>query len=159
MIPGLRRWASNAASGTFQMRTVILLILSNLFMTAAWYGHLKFRHAPLLLVILLSWLIALPEYSLQVPANRIGYSQFTASQLKIIQEAISITIFVIFSVLYLREVPSWRAAIAFVLIFLAVAIAVYPGTAQAAKSPAPDPSSAQRPEPPQSGQGPLEVGG
>jgi hypothetical protein len=80
------------------MRTVILLTLSNLFMTAAWYGHLRFRQAPLLIVILLSWLIALPEYSLQVPANRIGYGQFTAPQLKIIQEAISITIFVLFSI-------------------------------------------------------------
>jgi uncharacterized protein (DUF486 family) len=141
------------------MRTVILLILSNLFMTAAWYGHLKFRHAPLLLVIVLSWLIALPEYALQVPANRIGYGQFTAPQLKIIQEAISITIFVIFSILYLREVPTWRAGVAFVLIFLAVAIAVYPGKAEAAKNAAPEPPSAQRPELPQSGQGPLEVGG
>jgi uncharacterized protein (DUF486 family) len=141
------------------MRTVILLILSNLFMTAAWYGHLKFRHAPLLLVIVLSWLIALPEYSLQVPANRIGYSQFTAAQLKIIQEAISITIFVIFSFLYLREVPTWRAAVAFVLIFLAVAIAVCPGMAPAANQASSKPPSMQRPEAPQRGQGPLEVGG
>ncbi|HLW63835.1 MAG TPA: DMT family protein [Gemmataceae bacterium] len=141
------------------MRTVILLILSNLFMTVAWYGHLKFRHAPLLVVILLSWLIALPEYSLQVPANRIGYGQFTAPQLKIIQEAISITVFVIFSILYLREVPTWRAGLAFLLIFLAVAIAVYPGKVQAAKNSTQKPPSAQRPVPPQSGQGPLEVGG
>jgi uncharacterized protein len=141
------------------MRTVILLILSNLFMTAAWYGHLKFRHAPLLVVILLSWLIALPEYALQVPANRIGYGQFTAPQLKIIQEAISITVFVIFSILYLREVPTWRAGVAFVLIFVAVAIAVYPGKAQSAKNSAPEPPSAQRPEPPQGAQGPLEIGG
>src|SRR6516162_11864686 len=75
------------------MQTVILLILSNTFMTLAWYGHLKYRGAPLLLTILVSWLIALPEYALQVPANRLGYGQFTAAQLKIIQEVISITVF------------------------------------------------------------------
>jgi uncharacterized protein (DUF486 family) len=66
------------------MRTVLLLILSNTFMTIAWYGHLKFRAAPIVLTIAISWLIALPEYALQVPANRIGYDQFSAPQLKII---------------------------------------------------------------------------
>src|SRR6516162_852489 len=75
------------------VRTVILLLCSNIFMTVAWYGHLKFKRWPLLVVILLSWLIALPEYALQVPANRLGYGQFTAAQLKIIQEVISITVF------------------------------------------------------------------
>ena len=92
------------------MRTVLLLILSNLFMTVAWYGHLRFKEQPLILVIVVSWLIALPEYALQVPANRVGHLQFTAPQLKIIQEAISITIFVVFSLLYLKETPSWRSA-------------------------------------------------
>jgi hypothetical protein len=70
------------------MRTVFLLILSNAFMTAAWYGHLRFKSAPLWLAITASWMIALPEYAVQVPANRFGYGPFTAAQLKIIQEAI-----------------------------------------------------------------------
>jgi uncharacterized protein len=112
------------------MRTVILLILSNIFMTVAWYGHLKFKHWPLLLVIGASWLIALPEYCLQVPANRDGYGRFTGSQLKIIQEAISIIVFVVFSVLYLKETPNWRAAAAFVLIFAGVILAVTGTTAE-----------------------------
>jgi len=111
------------------MRTVILLILSNVFMTVAWYGHLKFKHWPLLIVIAASWLIALPEYCLQVPANRNGYGRFTGSQLKIIQEAISITVFVAFSVLYLKETPNWRAAAAFILIFAGVILAVTGKTA------------------------------
>lgn len=105
------------------MRTIVLLILSNTFMTIAWYGHLKFRSAPILVVILVSWLIALPEYALQVPANRFGYAQFTASQLKIIQEAISITVFAVFSYLYLNEIPGWRSCAAFALIFCAVLLA------------------------------------
>src|SRR5262249_6583385 len=98
------------------MRTVVLLLLSNTFMTLAWYGHLRFRRFPLALTILASWLIALPEYALQVPANRFGYGQFTAGQLKIIQEAISIGIFVIFSYFYLKEAPTWRTGLAFLLI-------------------------------------------
>lgn len=106
------------------MRTVILLIFSNLFMTVAWYGHLKFKQAPLLVVILLSWLIALPEYGLQVPANRLGHGRFSAPQLKIIQEAISICVFVLFSIVYLRETPNWRSAAALALIFVAVALAM-----------------------------------
>jgi uncharacterized protein len=93
------------------MRTVVLLIFSNLFMTVAWYGHLKFKQQQLLVVVLVSWLIALPEYALQVPANRFGHGQFSASQLKIIQEAISIVVFVVFSILYLRETPNWRVAV------------------------------------------------
>ena len=106
------------------MPTVILLILSNVFITIAWYGHLKFKQAPLLVVILLSWLIALPEYSLQVPANRLGHGRFSAPQLKIIQEAISICVFVLFSIVYLRETPNWRSAAALALIFVAVALAM-----------------------------------
>jgi uncharacterized protein len=106
------------------MRTVILLIFSNVFMTFAWYGHLKFKQQHLLVVVLASWLIALPEYLLQVPANRFGHGQFSAPQLKIIQEAISITVFIVFSVLYLREVPNWRSAVALILIFVAVVVAV-----------------------------------
>ena len=106
------------------MRTVILLICSNIFMTVAWYGHLKFKAQPLILVIVLSWLIALPEYALQVPANRSGHGRFSAPQLKIIQEAISIAVFILFSIVYLRETPNWRSGLAFVLIFAAVILAV-----------------------------------
>jgi len=124
------------------MRTILLLILSNTFMTAAWYGHLKFRTAPLLLAILASWLIALPEYALQVPANRYGYGPFTAAQLKIVQEAISITVFVIFSYFYLQETPTWRTALAFLLIFLAVLLVVQP---QAGSKPAVDHAAAVNP--------------
>lgn len=96
-------------------------------MTMAWYGHLKFKGAPLLTVILLSWLIALPEYALQVPANRWGHGQFTAPQLKIIQEVISISLFVLFSAVILRELPNWREWVALALIALAVGLAVQPG--------------------------------
>jgi len=105
------------------MRTVLLLIVSNAFMTIAWYGHLRFRDYPLWSVIMVSWLIALPEYAFQVPANRFGYGQFSATQLKIIQEAISVTAFVVFGYVYLNESPSWRTGAAFLLILLAVALA------------------------------------
>src|SRR5262245_18734826 len=108
------------------MRTVLLLVLSNTFMTVAWYGHLRFKHAALATTVLVSWLIALPEYALQVPANRFGHGQFTAPQLKIIQEAISIGVFVLFSVFYLRESPTWRTGAAFALILAAVALAMSP---------------------------------
>jgi uncharacterized protein (DUF486 family) len=97
-------------------------------MTMAWYGHLRYRSALLLLTILASWLIALPEYILQVPANRFGYSQFSAAQLKIIQEIISISVFVIFSYFYLRETPTWRTGIAFLLILAAVFLVVTPSS-------------------------------
>src|SRR3954468_25013984 len=104
------------------MRTVFLLILSNTFMTIAWYGHLRFRDFPLWSVILVSWLIALPEYAFQVPANRIGYGHFTATQLKIIQEVISLAVFAVFAFFYLKEAPTWRTAAAFVLIVAPVAL-------------------------------------
>jgi hypothetical protein len=106
--------------------TVLLLLCSNLFMTAAWYGHLKFKTSHLLMVVVASWLIALPEYALQVPANRIGHGQFTAPQLKIIQEAISIGVFVVFSVLYLREAPRWHEWLGLGLIFAAVVVMAAP---------------------------------
>jgi uncharacterized protein (DUF486 family) len=100
--------------------TIVLLILSNAFMTIAWYGHLRFRNVPIYFVIPLSWLIALPEYALQVPANRIGSYTFTPTQLKVIQEVISLTVFAIFSFYYFEEVPTWRTVLAFVLIVVAV---------------------------------------
>jgi uncharacterized protein (DUF486 family) len=117
------------------MRTIVFLLLSNTFMTVAWYGHLRYRSAPLLFVILVSWLIALPEYALQVPANRFGYGEFTAAQLKIIQEIISITVFVVFSFFYLREVPTWRTAAAFLLILGAVILAVRPSATRGGSIP------------------------
>lgn len=90
------------------MLTVLLLLASNTFMTVAWYGHLKYRSAPIVAAILVSWLIALGEYCLQVPANRIGYGQFTAYQLKIIQEAITLVVFVGFAYFYLGEGLRWN---------------------------------------------------
>jgi uncharacterized protein len=107
------------------MKTIILLICSNVFMTIAWYGHLKFKSSALWLVILVSWLIALPEYALQVPANRFGHGHFSAPQLKIIQEAISLTIFIIFCYFYLREPMKWNYIISFFFIVVAVLFAFW----------------------------------
>lgn len=104
------------------MLTVVLLLFSNAFMTVAWYGHLRYTNSPLIVAILVSWLIALPEYALQVPANRFGYGQFTATQLKIIQEVVSVSVFVVFAYFYLNETPSWRTGLAFVLIVAAVGL-------------------------------------
>lgn len=97
---------------------IILLSFSNLFMTVAWYGHLKFKSAPLLLVILASWLIALLEYFLAVPANRWGHSVYSAAELKTIQEVITLVVFAGFSVFVLKEPLGWRHAAGFGLITL-----------------------------------------
>ena len=102
------------------LRTVLLLLGSNVFMTFAWYGHLKFRSRPLLLAILASWIIALPEYCLQVPANRFGYGQLTAFQLKILQEIITLCVFIVFAVFYLGEGLRWNYAVSFFFILVAV---------------------------------------
>ncbi|WP_266364443.1 DMT family protein [Tellurirhabdus rosea] len=102
------------------MRTVFLLILSNLFMTTAWYWHLRYKGEPLWKVILISWLIAFVEYCLAVPANRIGSYQFSAFQLKIIQEVVSLLVFVGFAVLYLKEEVRWNYLVSFVFLVLAV---------------------------------------
>ena len=104
--------------------TILLLVLSNVFMTFAWYGHLKYKHLPLLSVILLSWGLAFFEYCLQVPANRMGHGVFTAAQLKILQEAITFIVFVIFSIYYLREQPTRYDLAAFALIFTGVAVSL-----------------------------------
>jgi len=88
--------------------TIGLLLLSNIFMTFAWYGHLKFKTAPLIAVILISWAIAFFEYLLQVPANRIGHGHFSAAELKTIQEVITLSVFAVFSVFYLREPLGWN---------------------------------------------------
>ena len=105
--------------------TVGLLILSNVFMTTAWYGHLKFKSAPLWIAILASWGIALFEYILQVPANRIGYGALSGYQLKILQECITLAVFIGFALFYLGESPEPRYLISFGLIVAAVAVAFY----------------------------------
>ncbi|MFM8274615.1 MAG: DMT family protein [Gemmata sp.] len=104
------------------LTVVLLLVASNAFMTLAWYGHLKFKHAALVTAIGVSWLIAAAEYCFQVPANRIGYGHFTATQLKVVQEVISLAVFAVFAFVYLKEAPTWRTAGAFVLIVAAVAL-------------------------------------
>lgn len=98
--------------------TIGLLLASNIFMTFAWYGHLKFKSAPLITVILISWGIALFEYMLQVPANRIGHGHFSAAELKTIQEVITLLVFAVFSVFFLKEPLSWNHAIGFGFIAL-----------------------------------------
>ena len=107
------------------MLTIILLIFSNLFMTFAWYGHLKFKEEKLWVVILVSWLIAFFEYCLQVPANRLGHGTFTASQLKVIQEVLSLMVFGFFSVFYLGESLKWNTILGFILILCAVFVIFY----------------------------------
>ena len=102
------------------MATILLLIASNAFMTVAWYGHLRFREVALWKVIAISWGIAFFEYCLQVPANRIGYGQFTASQLKVIQEVVSLAVFALFAVVYLKEELRWNMLVSFGLIAGAV---------------------------------------
>ena len=96
--------------------TIGLLIASNIFMTFAWYGHLKHTSAPIWSVIMISWGIAFFEYVLQVPANRIGYTHFNAAQLKTIQEIITLSVFAGFSVLYLKEPLSWNHLVGFAFI-------------------------------------------
>lgn len=102
------------------MRTIILLTISNIFMTFAWYGHLRFKDKSLWVVILVSWLIAFFEYCFQVPANRIGSAQFSTAQLKTIQEVITLVVFCFFSVFYLKEGLKWNYIVGFC--FLAGAV-------------------------------------
>lgn len=88
-------------------QTLILLVISNLFMTYAWYGHLKtMNHKPIYFVIAISWLIAFFEYCFQVPANRIGFSYFTLPQLKIMQEVITLLVFILFAIFYMNVKPT-----------------------------------------------------
>ena len=99
------------------MRTFLLLLASNVFMTAAWYGHLRHRGLPLWIAVLASWGIAFFEYCLQVPANRIGYEAgLSAAKLKTLQEVITLAVFVIFAQLYLNEPLRWNVAVGFLLI-------------------------------------------
>jgi uncharacterized protein len=149
------------------MLTVVLLICSNTFMTIAWYGHLKFRNTPLLLAILLSWSIALFEYCFQVPANRYGYAdpaeqavaaqktegswlerawqaKFSGPQLKIIQEVITIAAFVIFNLIYLKDVIRPTDWAAFGLIILAVVVMMWPRWMEGKTQPASTVTAAQQ---------------
>ena len=107
------------------MRTILLLCISNTFMTFAWYGHLKHRSAPIFQVIVVSWLIAFGEYCFQVPANRIGYGEFTGYQLKIIQECVTLTVFVMFAWLYLGERIRSNYALSFLFVVGAVVSAFW----------------------------------
>ena len=102
------------------MWTVVLLTVSNIFMTFAWYGHLKFKNSPLFWVIMVSWMIAFFEYCLQVPANRMGHGRFSAAELKTMQEVITLVVFSVFSVTYLKEGLRWNHMVGFGLIILAV---------------------------------------
>jgi uncharacterized protein (DUF486 family) len=99
---------------------IVLLLISNIFMTFAWYGHLKFRSSLLWVVILVSWGIAFFEYCFQVPANRVGYECYNATQLKTIQEVITLIVFSGFSILYLKEEFRWNYLVGFIFIILAV---------------------------------------
>jgi uncharacterized protein (DUF486 family) len=101
------------------MITALLLLLSNVFMTLAWYGHLKFKEQPLWLVIVASWGLAFFEYLFQVPANRIGSDRFTLAQLKVMQECITIVVFTIIVGLLFRQMPRWNNIISFLLIVAA----------------------------------------
>lgn len=123
------------------MKTVLLLIISNLFMTLAWYGHLKYMPGarwPLYAVVLASWGVAFFEYCFQVPANRIGYQTFSATQLKIIQEAISLGVFCLFAAAVLGERLRWNHLLAFALVLAAVWLAfLKPRDASATPPPPP----------------------
>ena len=115
------------------MLTVLLLLVSNTFMTFAWYGHLKYRTAPIAAAVVLSWLIAFGEYCFQVPANRMGYGQFTGYQLKIVQEAITVIVFVAFAYGYLGESLRWNYAVSFLCLIGAVVFTFW-GRAQTPRS-------------------------
>jgi len=101
---------------------ILLLIASNLFMTIAWYGHLKFKTSPLWLAVMASWAIAFIEYWLAVPANRIGHQVYSAAELKTMQEVITLIVFAVFSVAVLGEALTWRHAAGFALIAAGAAI-------------------------------------
>lgn len=105
-------------------QVVFLLAVSNIFMTVAWYGHLKHKDKALFVVILISWSIAFFEYLFQVPANRIGSTQFSLTQLKIIQECVSLSVFVIYAWVAFHEKLRWNTALALVLVFVAVYLAM-----------------------------------
>lgn len=110
---------------TISLTTVSLLAVANVFMTFAWYGHLKYKSSPLYLVVLVSWGIAFFEYCLQVPANRLGHAYFSAAQLKTMQEIITLAVFAIFSVFYLNEPFLWNHAVGFGFLVLGAVFIFY----------------------------------
>jgi uncharacterized protein (DUF486 family) len=101
---------------------ILLLVASNVFMTFAWYGHLKFKTSPLWIAVMASWSIAFVEYWFAVPANRVGHQVYSAAELKTIQEVITLAVFAIFSVLYLKEAITWNHLIGFALIAAGAAV-------------------------------------
>ncbi len=101
-------------------KTIMLLVISNIFMTFAWYGHLKLKSKPLVLMIAMSWLIALPEYIFQVPANRTGSEMLTVTQLKIMQECITLVVFTVIAFLLFGERPGWNILVSYLFIVGAV---------------------------------------
>lgn len=101
---------------------ILLLIVSNVFMTFAWYGHLKFKTSPLYIAVMASWSIAFVEYWFAVPANRIGYQVYSAAELKTMQEVITLSVFVLFSVFYLKEALTLSHVLGFVLIAAGAAL-------------------------------------
>ncbi len=111
------------------MRTIVLLAISNIFMVVAWYGHLRFKQAPLWLAVIASWCIAFFEYCFQVPANRWGHGQFTAAQLRVLAEVLNLAVFALFSIWYLREEFRWNYALAFFFLIAAV-MAMFMGREQ-----------------------------
>jgi len=105
------------------MKTIALLVVSNLFMTVAWYGHLKHRNAPLIFAIISSWLIAFFEYLFQVPANRLGYGRFTLTQLKVMQECITLVVFTVFALVAFKESIKWNNLVSYLFLVGAVSFA------------------------------------
>jgi uncharacterized protein (DUF486 family) len=95
---------------------ILMLVASNVFMTFAWYGHLKFKASPIYLAVVVSWMIAFFEYWLAVPANRIGSSVYSAAELKTMQEVITLSVFAVFSVFYLKEALTWNHVLGFAFI-------------------------------------------
>jgi len=128
------------------MQTVLLLTISNLFMTIAWYGHLKHRESPIWIAILVSWLIAFAEYCFQVPANRWGAERFSPIQLKVMQEVITLVVFGVFAVAYLGQRLAWNHLAAFVLIVFAVFL-VRQDDGNLLKHEASSPETTSNPEP------------
>ena len=118
------QWKGSRARN-MQLKTVALLIISNTFMTVAWYGHLKYKKAPLVVTIVASWGIALFEYVFQVPANRIGSNYFSLTQLKIMQECITLVVFTVFAFLVFREQLRWNNLVSYALLIGAVGFAFW----------------------------------
>lgn len=102
------------------LNTIVLLVISNVFMTFAWYGHLKFKESPIWIAIFASWGLALFEYAFQVPANRMGSEVFSITQLKILQEAITLVVFTVIAYLVFGETLKWNNLVSFVLLIGAV---------------------------------------